>query len=417
MKKKLFSRQQRIMISVSSIGLTIAQFRLEFLGWTILHTEKIALPEAEQDFNAIAEKIQELTKAWNVPTGTWVSWILPSDILSVLHGNVANTTEVKKTEEIAPLVPYPLNELQFSDKKTYWIHTDWIQALQQTAQKLGWVVDECYSRAQLFLSLLPKALKKQNRFLLESDGAIQYLHIYASNGAVLRTTKIHADNIPTFIDMVRREMVLLQTDDKAIDAAIYGCNIKIAELRTELGLKQLSDCSTEILLLPLLKSTQTGISIQPTYDALLNRVNAWSLGWAVIGSALVGGMVWHDDQLKVQIEDQRFALRHATTAYQNAKAIRRDTFLMADAVAVKNQFSATTPSFQPLAHIIMVLNPPNTIPARLTYYEKTGKIIRIEFTGGKLNAIESELKKNKHFSDLKINNTTGVWEMQWKDVP
>lgn len=423
------------MISLSSTGLTVVHLRRDFYNWVILHTDKLDLSEDQQDFNAIPAKIRKLTHDWKIPNTknntTWVSWILPSDILAALRGEL--TTHNTPQEAIASRVPYALNELRLSDfstrsknpKTIYWLHSDWIQAFQQTAQALGGVADECYARAQLFLSILPKAVKKQNRVLLESDGVSRYLHIYAPNGTVLRTTKLNAHinthDTASLMDSVRREMVLLpagedDTKNKSPSAAIYGWNVKIPELRSELGLRELNDShqgAPETLFLPLLKSAQTGVEIQPTYEPLLNRVNAWSLGWAVVGGALIGAMVSHDDELKTQIEDQRFELRRLTHHYQNSKAIRRDTLRMAESVDMKNRFAAGAPAFQPLAEVVTALNPPNTLPTRLNFYEKTGSTIRIEFTGGKLSAIQEELKKNKRFSDLKIHADTGIWEMQW----
>lgn len=453
MKKKLFSKPHRIMIALSSAGLTVAHLRRDFSAWVLLHVGKLDLPEDQQDFNEIPAKIRALTKGWKIPNAknntTWVSWILPADILAVSRGEL--TTHTTPQEAIASRVPYALNELKLSDfsarsknpQTVYWMHSDWVQAFQQTAQAMGGVVDECYSRAQLFLSILPKTIKKQHRILLESDGINRYLHIYAANGDVLRTTKFNAlqtRDAAALVDAVRREMVLLQTIDDAQNAdntdatedaddenhkkvkksvqspvtpAVYGLNIKIPELRSELGLKELTECAPETLFLPLLKSWQTGVEIQATYEPLLNRANAWSLGWAVIGCALIGAMVSHDDELKTQIDDQRFELRRLTHNYQNAKAIRRDTLRMAESVDMKNHFAEGAPAFQPLAEVVMALNPPNTVPTRLNFYEKTGSTIRIEFTGGKLSAIQDALKKNKRFSDLKINTDTGIWEMQW----
>ncbi len=424
MKKKLFSKPHRIMIALSSAGLTVAHIRRDFSDWVLLHAGKINLPEDQQDFNTIPAQIRDFVRDWKIPaqTTTWVSWIVPADVLAALRG------ECNSNEAIASHVPYALNELRLSDFSTrsknpqtvYWLHNDWALAFQQTAQALGGTVDECYSRAQLFLSLIPKAVKKQHRVLLESDGVSRYLHIYAPNGDVLRTTKINAKDTPALMDTVRREIVLLQpnTDDAVtVEAAVYGCNIKIPELRSELGLRELNDCALETLFLPLLKSRQTGVEMQATYESLLNRLNAWSLGAAVVGSALIGLMVSHDDELKTQIEDQRFELRRLTHNYQNAKAIRRDTLRMAESVAMKNHFGESAPAFQPLAEVVTALNPPNTLPTRLNFYEKTGSTIRIEFTGGKLSAIQEELKKNKRFSDLKINSDTGIWEVQWNMQP
>jgi hypothetical protein len=84
-KLNQISRRQHIFVFLTASGLSVVQFQRRFTGWVCLHSSNLVLAEASQDFSEILIKLRDTTADWKIPTATWVSWIMPGDILAVLQ--------------------------------------------------------------------------------------------------------------------------------------------------------------------------------------------------------------------------------------------------------------------------------------------------------------------------------------------
>ena len=423
--KKIFSRQQRIFVSVSASGLAVALYQRAFSRWKCRQLGVLALPEEAQDFTNLAPKIQELVATWGIAPGSYVSWIAPGDVMASLRVTLPKGQSLN----VGSLLPFDPAEVQLSEpngnsdheQTIFWLHQDWVMALKQASQQLGWVFDECFARAQLFAPLLPRS-KGRDRLLLESDGASRYAHFYGTDGAVLRTAKIASNDADAIGIWARRELGAL---GNSVECDVFERKLAPADsavVRQGFAAKPVVEVSSEALFDALIASGQRGIELVPTHAWVAKRIQAYSLGLAVVGTGLVGAMLWHDGELQAEIDAQRKALRQETAPFQAAKAQRKQALAMVDVVAHKNAIATAHPAFKPLSDIAANL----TVPAAIVYYEHTGAHVRVATAGGTVSEVKKSLEKTPQLTGIKtatapdfLQATKGVsaWEMRWQDTP
>jgi len=402
-KLSQFARQQRVFISLTASTLLVTQYQRRFTRWFCLHDAEIVLSEKTQDLSEVLIKLKELMVSWGIPDGTWVSWILPSDIVGVLR----YSKQSNATLEIASLFPFDISDLKLSEfsenKETpqtiFWTHKDWVGEVVKVSKQVGWACDELYSRAQLFQTTLPSHAEGYS-LLMEGDASEQYLHIFSPNGAVVRTTKVsmsHSADMPTAL---RKEIGSLSVQgDKGF--RLFSCNLPsvlVQPLRIDFEFEQLPDVNAKSLVFSLLGSMATGIELQPTYATVANRINAYSLAFAIVGSILLGIMVWHDGVLQSEIETQRRQVRKDTSAFQVVKAMRLETVKMANAIMIKQTMVSEPSAFRPLAELLPVISPPMS----LTFYEQSGSAVRIAGANDNGVGLKSSLEKNPKFSSVRM---------------
>ncbi len=425
-KLNQFSRRQHIFVFLTASGLSVVQFQRRFTGWICLNRASLALAEASQDFSEILVKLRDATADWKIPAATWVSWIMPGDILAV----VQYCKPKDQVADFSNLFPFERNDIQISEfsessdkpQSIYWIHKDWVTEVAKVSAELGWVCDEIYARAQLLKCVLPKGVGKF-RLLLEGDNAEKHLHIYASNGSIVRTTQVGATGPEEVAKTIRREMGALAAQ------TLGGFQLFVHNLPAqatgvspdEMPVQPLPALDSESLTARLICSAQTGIEVRPTFGALVSRINAYSLGFATVGSLLLALMVWHDGVLQTEIESSRRQVRTDTARYQTAKHARMEAVKMAEAVQVKASMVAAPPVFQPLSEIMSVLSPPSS----LSLYESDSTGVRIAGLNGKPDALKSLLQQNPRFSGVRLSNapdflktSAGAFalEMQWNET-
>ena len=424
-KLNQFSRRQHIFVLLTASGLSVVQFQRSFSGWNCLNSASLALKESSQDFSEILVKLRDATAQWAIPAATWVSWIMPGDILAVVQFCKAKD----QVADISNLFPFDRTEIQISDLKEtsdkpqslYWIHKDWANEVAKISAELGWVCDEIYSRAQLLKGVMPKRVGKFG-LLLEGDDAEQHLHIYSPNGSVVRTTQVAAARTEDIAKSVLREMDALEPQPSGgFQLYVHNLPVQVTGLSPdEMPVQRLDRVDFEGLAARLVNSTETGIEVTPTFGSLVNRVTAYSLGFAVVGSLLLALMVWHDGILQTEVENSRRQVRTDAARYQAAKLARKETVKMSDAVHVKAAMVSDPPAFQPLAEIVLVLGPPSS----LSLFDKSGSDVRIAGLNGKPEAMKALFEKNPKFSGVRVTSvpdflkkTAGAFalEMQWTE--
>lgn len=420
-----FARRQQLFVFLTVSGLFVAQYQRNFAGWVCLHSANVPLSENAQDFSEIFTKLKAISADWRIPAATWVSWIMPGDVVAVLRYCKPDD----QVFDIANLFPFELSDIKVSDfdqnsvkpQSLYWIHKDWLNEIVKVSTQLGWACDEIYTRAQLFKPTITSKSAKCT-LLLEGDSAEKYLHIYSPEGAVVRTTKVTVAHPDDVVTAIRREVAAMP------EQAGNGCRLLVCNLpaqtvdlsRLETETAQVPAVEFERLMVQLIGSLETGIEVRATYGTTVNRVNAYSLGFALIGSLMLGLMVWHDGVLQLEIDANRSQLRKETPQYQTSKALRIETLKMAQAVKVKTAIAADPPVFQPLAEIASVL----PSPIRLAFYEYKATTVRIAGTNGNPAAVKTLLEKNQRFSNIRITTppeslkgSEGKFalEMQWQE--
>ncbi len=405
-KLNQISRRQHIFVFLTASGLSVVQFQRRFTGWVCLHSSNLVLAEASQDFSEILIKLRDTTADWKIPTATWVSWIMPGDILAVLQ----YCKPKDQVADISNLFPFESKDIHISDfsessdkpQSIYWIHKDWVTEVAKVSAELGWVCDEIYTRAQLLKGVLPKGVN-QFRLLLEGEDSEKHLHIYASNGSIVRTTQVVATGPEDVAKTIRREMGAVAAQSSGgFQLFVHNLPVQSTGLSPdEMPVQLLAGLDFESLAARLISSAETGIEVRPTFGALVNRINAYSLGFAMVGSLLLALMVWHDSVLQTEVEGSRRQARTDTARYQAAKLARRESVKMAEAVKLKASIVADPPVFQPLADIMSVLSPPSS----LSLYEKNAVVVRIAGLNGKPEALKLLLEQNPKFSGVRVTNT------------
>ena len=227
LKKFQFARQQHIFVALAASKLFVVQLQQRFTGWVCLHNAEVTLAKTNEDLQDISVKLRDVTATWDIPVGTWISWIMPSDIVGVTSYNKASEQRV----EIESLFPFALADLKVSEfdvantrqQVIYWAHNDWVNEVAKVSKQIGWSCDEIYSRAQLFQFILPPH-PAEYRLLLEGDDSDRYLHIFAANGTAVRSTKVAASNPADLAVIVRREIGALSA--KSTDNfPLFVCNL------------------------------------------------------------------------------------------------------------------------------------------------------------------------------------------------
>lgn len=424
-KSNQFSRQQHIFVFLNASGLSVFQFQKRFTGWICLNRATLALAEASQDFSEILVKLRDATLEWKIPASTWVSWIMPGDILAVLQF----CKPKDQVTDVSNLFPFERDDIQISDYKEssdkpqsiYWIHKDWVRAVTKVSADLGWVCDEMYTRAQLLKSVLPRGVGKC-RLLLEGNDSEMHLHIYASNGSIVRTTQVVTTGPVEVAKTIRREMGTLTAQTGGdFELFVHDLPVQATGMSPdELPVQLLSGLDFERLAERLIRSAETGIEIHPSFGALVKRINAYSLGFAMVGSLLLALMVWHDGVLQTEVESGRRQVRTDATRFQAAKLARRESVKMAEAVDLKAFLVADSPAFQPMGAVMSVLSPPSS----LSLYEKSAKGVLVAGLNAKPEALKMLLEKNPKFSGVRVTNVPDFLktnasafavEMQWAE--
>lgn len=425
-KFKKISRRQHLIVSLTASGLEVAQYHRAFTTWVCLQSVALNFAQPVQDASETVAKLQEATSKWGIEHGCLASWVMPADVVAVQVLAPASNLSADN----AGLFPFELNDMKLSDfnrsskneQSISWIHKDWVGQLVKLSSDLGWVCDEIYARAQLFLPSLPKREGKF-RVLVEGDSTERHLHMYSPSGAVVRTSKISANNPDGVALAIRREIAATSAPLTTEFCILIDSQqlASIGDISAQSVVQEFEPSSLPSLGIGLIESAQTGVEIVPTYGALTQRVQAYSLGFAIVGAVMIGALVWHDGVLQSKIDDDRRQIRKDTSPFQIARAQRLETLKMAQAIQVKSDIVMQPPVFRPLSEMMSSI----AIPAKLSSYEQTASTVRISGTGATGAAMKSLFEKNPKFSKvrvvpvpdfLKSHDAVFALEMQWKDV-
>ena len=413
------------MVSISTASLIVAQYRRNFFHWVCLRSTEVPLSEIDQGFAGIQSQLQQLTVSWDIPGGTFVSWILPSDIV----GSFNFCREDDIAANISKFSPFNLNELKLSNLKKnneiyqtmYWIHNDWANEIARISKELGWICAELFSRAQLFIKIFPIHTSEYN-LLLEGSDSDAFFHIYASSGALLRTTKVRVNRPDEMVAFIKKEIKSLSP--KTVDVLrLFALNAKpelVESLKSDFRVEPLTLSSSTTLMSQLLLSTEEGVELSPAYGSLLRRVNVFSLIVAIVASIMFGIAVWSDEVLQSDIDVNRSQVRKEITRFQTAKYALADTVKMDDAVKRKQSIVVEPSSFKLLAEILPAL----TVPASLSYFDQNGRTLKIAGLQSGSEAIKLNMDKNPIFhsvqvaavpEELKADKQVFSLEFLWRD--
>ena len=424
-KLSRFSRQQYVMVTISAANLIVAQYRRNFSRWVCLRSAEVPLSEIDQGFAGIQSQLKQLTASWEIPNGTYVSWVLPSDIVGAF--NFCKQNDV--ATEISNLSPFSLSDLKLSDLKKnnetqqtiYWIHKDWINEIARISKELNWICVEFFSRAQLFIKVFPIQTPGY-KLLLEGRDSDVFFHIYTSAGALLRTTKAKANLSDGMVAFIKKEIKSLPArtaDDLRL--FVFNTNPELAQsLEKDFKVVQLPSSASTALMSQLLFSAEEGVELSPVYDALVRRVNVFSLILVISASIMFGIAVWCDEVTQSDIDRYRSQLRKEATRFQAGKYLLADALKMADAVKEKDSIVVEPSSFKLLAEVLPML----PIPASLSYFDQNGRTLKIAGVQSGSDAIKLNMEKNSVFhgakvaavpEELKANKQVFSLEFLWRD--
>jgi len=402
-KSSRFSRQQHVMVTISAANLIVAQYRRNFFQWVCLRSTQVPLLEIDQGFAGIQSQLKQLTASWEIPNGTNVSWVLPSDIVGAF--NFCKQNDV--ATEISNLSPFSLSDLKLSDLKKnnetqqtiYWIHKDWIKEIARISKELNWICVEFFSRAQLFIKVFPIQTPGY-KLLLEGRDSDVFFHIYTSAGALLRTTKAKANLSDGMVAFIKKEIKSLPArtaDDLRL--FVFNTNPELAQsLEKDFKVEQLSSSASSALMSQLLFSAEEGIELSPVYDALVRRVNVFSLIIVIFASIMFGIAVWCDEVTQSDIDLYRSQLRKEASRFQTGKYLLADALKMVDAVKGKESIVVEPSSFKLLAEVLPML----PIPASLSYFDQNGRALKIAGVQSGSDAIILNMEKNSVFHGAKV---------------
>jgi len=379
------SRRHQLLVSLAPHGVQILHFQRGWLGWKQAHTHQADLPQGDNYLQCVQSTLKECSQTWRIPAGSDVCWVLAGDIIGVLPPMPASA--LAEPGALLPFAPGSvLTQLdrfgQGEEKSLLWIHKDWATEMERISSACQLRAVEIFSRAQLFQALGARS-KNHIRMVLEGAQSDYFLHIFAANGAILRSCLVEYGTLGDgLVGLLNIELASLPENHMA--AAKEGVTLLApaehlpAKEAWPHAVQTLPTNPPATLLERLWRSGLEGIVLQATHNELIQKINLWSMAAAVLGLAALATMLWHDGRLERQIEDTHEDLRKQAPKIEAAKLLKAKTLWMADVVRATEVLAKDTQAATALPEVLAVFPPP---PAALLYLRLDGRNVALAGTG------------------------------------
>lgn len=375
-------RKHQIVLSLTPCGLGLLHLQRGWLGWHHAHSETFELPVGEASLQQVALHLRRCVTAWEIPAGTRIFWVLAADILGVIA--VAGGTV--PAASILPFAPADMRTQpdQFAANQNpslLWIHKDWLAEIERISEQAGLALTEIFARAQVFQQLI-KRLKGALKVVLDARGSEYFLHIYADNGMILRSTVLSRLGDDAYAQ-VRAELAALGTSVSGEGEAPVPV-LAPETLLAEVGRWPGFACQAQLPVAPMdllgrfWRSDIEGIVVRPSHEDLIKQIQWFSVGLGAVGLVLLSLMFWHDNQLQQLIESNAEQVRKERPAVEAAKALKLLTLDMADAVQAAQVLRENVGAVAGLAQVVNQFPPP---PARLLYVRSDEKTLAFVGSG------------------------------------
>ena len=394
--KNMMSRDQHVFVSMTSSGLDVALYKSGFLGWREAAFANVPLDSLGDDLALVKLGLSNVIDGWHIPSQTNVSWVLPPDIVGVVH----NKTEARDGPELNQVFPFTRDDISVSkawngrDLSTsiLWVHKDWVAVLQRISQTVGLQCCELFTRAQLFSAFMPQS-SRAHGVLIDAVRGESFLHIFNGNRELIRSKNLGSGHAVLLNAALERELAAIGGSvashmycvgthpQDLLREAGQGTNQVFCELQTETPSRTL-----RIVALSLQRGIEVGSANDAKAVKTIGLLSAVAVG--IVLTTLVA-VLWHDSELKTQIAQQRTNVRKDLVLYEEAKTLRLDAMRFAKAIELKNQFTNQPESFRVLADALGTLEP----NATLHYFSQNGANVRLSGVtdAGKYKAV--------HFKD------------------
>lgn len=362
-------RKHQLVLSLSPHCLHILHVQRGLMGWKRSNTTQLALSEGDDFLEQIQTHISECIARWKLPPAAQAYWVLAGDILGVIPAQQGDASA-------AAALPFSSNDTRTQpDQYTnadppsvMWMHKDWVAEIERISAQSQLTLVEIFARAQLFqrqVALSPGQLK----LVIEQESGENFLHIFSSDGMMLRTRVLGDFEISALHSLLRAEIA-------SLDFSLDEAHSHTVHLLAPAGLvgktsdwngfdcHALRDISHAKRLEQLWRSDLAGIVIRPTYEAVINDIKVLSVTVGAAGLVGLGLMVWHDGKLRDQIEEHKSQAQRDVPAVGTAKALKKRTLQLADAVAVAETVRGATAATVAFTHILANFPP---APATLLY--------------------------------------------------
>lgn len=379
--KSLMQHDRHVFVSMTASGLDIALYELGFLGWQEAAFVNVPLDTLGNDLTHVEAGLQKAIEGWHLQPKTNVSWVLPPDIVGVVH----NRTASADGPELDQVFPFQRDDILVSKAwngrdlcaSILWVHKDWVGVFQRISLQVGLRCCELFARAQLFTTSLSLPANA-NGVLIDDVRGEAFLHIFNGGHGVLRSKSLGTDRT-IFLDAVlAREL-----------AGIEGNSVRMYSAgadKTALQFEKVSSVSQSFSKLPprapsdtlraFAFSLQQGIEVGSTENDVVKTVAKVSLLAASLLLAAVVLVFWHNYELQTQIGQGRTSVRKDLAIYEDAKALRVQAVRFAKVIELKDQFTNQPESFRILASVLGSLGP----NASIHYFSQDG--INVRLAGG-----------------------------------
>ncbi|SDM30710.1 hypothetical protein SAMN05428957_104118 [Oryzisolibacter propanilivorax] len=373
-------RQHQLVLSLTPECLHLLHLQRGPLGWRRRHDAQRALPAGDASLASVHEHLQQCVQQWRLPSGTRVHWVLSGDILGIAAPAQPGTPATA-------LLPFAPSDVRTQPDLfargaaggVLWIHKDWLAEIERISEQCRLELVELYARGQLFQREAARAAGGL-KVVIEELATPQpqtFLHMYSASGGLLRSRVLmSADQGEALPGVVSAELAALQppADSPATLLMARQPQPDIAGLRWQ----ALQATGEGERLWQLWGSDSEGIAIRATHEELAGTLKALSLGLGLAGMLALGAVIWHDGQLRQQIEEDSTAVRRDASRVAAARALKTLTLRMSDADQAARALQQDDGAMYGLAQITSRFPPP---PATLLYVRSDTRSLAFAGTG------------------------------------
>lgn len=376
-------RQHQLILSLLPHGLHVLHFQRGLLGWKRANEARLRLPEGDDFLPRIQSQLSQCIVQWKLPSGARAHWVLAGDILGIVPPSGTETS-------LAAALPFNVHDTRTqpdsfggdTPPSLMWIHKDWIAEIERISSQCQLELVEIYARAQLFQQYAARHTGAP-KVVLEHEDGLLILHIFASNGMMLRTRILSSKDATTLHALLQAELAGLHSGaDRQVGRQTHLLAPKElvnnpAEWH-EFDCHALEKIAQADLLDRLWRSDLEGIVVRNTHDDVVKGIKTLSLSIGALGLVGLGLMVWHDGKLQQQIDDGRAQSRKDLPKVEAAKALKSRTLQMADAVHAGQALRESSPAITAFTQILANFPP---APATLLYVRTDDNTLAFVGTG------------------------------------
>lgn len=377
------SRRHQVVLSLTPESLRVLHLRRGLLGWRCAHEERLSIPPHEEDLSAISQALTERFQQWAVPKDSHAYWVVTGDILGVVTpapGSSAATLPLPAGEIRTHVDGFGSAVHSAAPAPLFWIHKDWVAELERITSDCGLQLIEIFARGQLFQKALGTS-QRTLRALVERDGEECFLHIYATNGKLLRTRMLDGGTLAdgqALQSLLKIEALAFGTEGHLPDLEVVDTGGLLNEPWEGALVSTLPATSPQADLVALWRSSIEGIPVRSVHQGLVRDLMLGSAALAAVGLLLVGGFAWHDGRLQEEVTSTAARIKRQQPRVDNALAQRTQTLRMADAVEASEGARRNVDAFDTFQRGLAVFPP---APATLQYLRATSDTLQLAATG------------------------------------